>query len=257
VSLRVTEWAGPSPSVVCLHGLAGHSREWDALAAVLDGRVLAPDLRGHGWSDWAQSYSVDAHVRDVAVVVEELVGGPAIVVGHSLGGIVAMSLAADHPDLVEGLVVVDIGSELPDDAVAQALNSDDRPDSFPDPQAAVAALRDRNPFSVDESLQRRVTYGLVERSPDRWIWRHDPSAEVPQPDALEGMWERWCAVRTPSLVVRGEHSPWLTPDLMARMAEARADVDVVSIAGAGHNAHTDQPDPFHQAVIAWLVHTAG
>jgi hypothetical protein len=90
---RRRNWVRPVPREpshlrLDLHGLAGHAREWDRMARAFDDlHVLAVDLRGHGSSDWADSYAVDAYVHDVEGVVERVVSGPVMVVGHSLGGI--------------------------------------------------------------------------------------------------------------------------------------------------------------------------
>ena len=217
-----------------------------------DLRVLAVDYRGHGSSDWADSYAVDAYVDDVEAVIERVQLGPVMVVGHSLGGIVGMWLAARRPHLVERLVVVDIGPELPASAVAQMLARSDRPTVFDGPEAAFVALRAANPFASDDVIRGRVAHGVVESSPGSWTWRHDPLVQVPRSDALEGLWEIWRASTAPTLVVRGEHSPYVTTELMHRMVTARPHADGVTIPGAGHNAHTDQLDAFHSVVGGWL-----
>jgi pimeloyl-ACP methyl ester carboxylesterase len=88
---RRRNWVRPVPREpshlrLDLHGLAGHAREWDRMARAFDDlHVLAVDLRGHGSSDWADSYAVDAYVHDVEGVVERVVSGPVMVVRHSLG----------------------------------------------------------------------------------------------------------------------------------------------------------------------------
>nr|WSZ16890.1 alpha/beta hydrolase [Streptomyces canus] len=104
---------GPEPSVLLLHGLAGHLGEWDDLAGRLESsgrRVVSYDARGHGESTRRPaSVTRAAHVEDAATLLRELDLAPAILVGQSLGGHTAMLLAADHPGLVHSLVLVEAG----------------------------------------------------------------------------------------------------------------------------------------------------
>lgn len=107
--LNVIE-AGAGKPLVILHGLLGSSRNWGGIASKLgEGRrVLALDLPNHGASPWTEVMDYPSMAREVARFIDEHVGGPAAVVGHSMGGKVAMTLALTRPELVERLVVVDI-----------------------------------------------------------------------------------------------------------------------------------------------------
>jgi len=255
---HVVVWPGASPAVVALHGLAGHAREWDALALSLPGRrVVAPDLRGHGASDRADDYRLGTFARDVADLIERCELAPAVVIGHSLGGAVAMALAAERPDLLVGLVVVDIGPEIPAASLEQlAARQQQRPTTFTDPAAAVASLRATNPFATDDALEHRVRHGLVEAGAGRWSWRHDPALYRPgRPDPAD-LWDLWTRSSTPALVVRGEHSLYLDEPLAERMAAARQDVDLAVIADSGHNVPTDRPEAFGALVARWMQDAA-
>lgn len=105
----------PLPAVVLVHGITASHRAWPAIAAALPGRrVIAPDLRGRGRSNGLPGpYGMAAHADDVAAVVRALAEGPAVVVGHSMGGFVSLVLTHRHPDLVERLVLVDGGLPIP------------------------------------------------------------------------------------------------------------------------------------------------
>jgi pimeloyl-ACP methyl ester carboxylesterase len=109
VRLRVWDFGGAGPAVLPLHGLAGHAREWAATATWLAERrrVVTFDARGHGQSSRCpDDVGRDALVADAAFVLGALRLGPAVVVGQSLGGLTALSLAARRPELVRGLVPV-------------------------------------------------------------------------------------------------------------------------------------------------------
>ena len=118
VALSVVEWRCPSPvapAVVLLPGTGLTARSWDAVAASVcaSRTVLAVDLRGHGESGWPGEYSIALMARDVGALLQRLGGPPVDVVGHSLGGLVAMRVAAAQPGLVRRLVLEDVGMPHP------------------------------------------------------------------------------------------------------------------------------------------------
>jgi lipase len=98
---------GPDRSarVLAIHGLTGHGRRWETLAHdhLPDVAIVAPDLLGHGRSSWDAPWTIDANVAALAALLD----APALVVGHSFGGAIALNLAANHPELVTGLVLLD------------------------------------------------------------------------------------------------------------------------------------------------------
>src|SRR5690606_27659276 len=111
--LHHRESGSGTPPVIVLHGIMGHAREWDVLVAALATRhrVVAVDQRGHGESDWATEYTATAMGRDVAGLVERHGLAPVDLIGHSLGGMVAAVCAAERPELVRRLVLVDVGPD--------------------------------------------------------------------------------------------------------------------------------------------------
>jgi lipase len=112
--LRVATWAGTGAPVLAIHGITSSSRSWPLLAQELDRLVVAPDLRGRGRSNALPGpVGLVAHAGDCAAALRAVTDEPAIVVGHSMGGFVAVVLAAQHPDLVRALVLVDGGLPFP------------------------------------------------------------------------------------------------------------------------------------------------
>lgn len=157
VRLNVAEWgAGPaSPPLLLLHGLA---TRWQAVSPLAPGLVgdwhlIAPDLRGHGGSARTGHYSIAHFTGDVAALVTDRAIPPLVVYGHSLGGLVALSLAAEHPTLVRAVVVAD-------SAVFAQHHGDDR-SSVP---AAVAHLLDTTgppPKYVDTAVMEAFRGGRL------------------------------------------------------------------------------------------------
>lgn len=110
IRLHVKEDGDPDrPPIVLLHGVIASHRTWDWIVPLLSDRyrVLRLDFRGHGTSDSLPSYELADYVTDAVAVCEQVAGQPCPVIGHSLGGLVALSLAKLRPDLVSSLVLED------------------------------------------------------------------------------------------------------------------------------------------------------
>jgi len=104
------EAAGPGPALVILHGLTGSHAEFLHLVPELarQAHVYVFDLRGHGRSEWTTTgYQIADYGRDVITFLQQIVGQPAIVLGHSLGGLVSTWLAANKPHLLQGIILED------------------------------------------------------------------------------------------------------------------------------------------------------
>ncbi|WP_072687910.1 alpha/beta fold hydrolase [Rhodococcus marinonascens] len=101
--------AEDGPEILALHGVTGHGRRWEAMAAdqLPDARWISPDLRGHGRSTWAPPWNLEAHVSSLIDTLDTHARGPVLVVGHSFGGALALHLARAVPDRVRGLVLLD------------------------------------------------------------------------------------------------------------------------------------------------------
>ena len=132
IRIHIAEWKGDGPPVVMIHGLTANCMCWDVLAESLgeDHHLIAPDLRGRGRSDHPQSgYSVENHAGDVLALLDdmELAGsekkpGP-ILMGHSLGAVIALAVAAKKPEAVSKIILLDGGGILsPEETRAVVLS---------------------------------------------------------------------------------------------------------------------------------------
>jgi lipase len=113
--LRVYHYGPAEPiRVLAIHGLTGHGKRWRTLATryLPDVAIAAPDLLGHGRSSWAAPWTIEANVAALAALLECDADGPVVVVGHSFGGALALQLAATRPDIVGGLVLLDVAAGL-------------------------------------------------------------------------------------------------------------------------------------------------
>src|SRR5512135_469243 len=107
IELHFLEGPPAGPPLILLHALFSKWREFSVLIPGLEqiAHVFALDLRGHGQSGRAGSYRIESFVSDLAAFIKDHVGKPAVVLGHSLGGMIALMLGASHPDLVRALVI--------------------------------------------------------------------------------------------------------------------------------------------------------
>ncbi len=159
--------------VLAIHGLTGHGQRWQHLAGFLpELTIAAPDVLGHGRSSWAAPWTIDANVRALAALLDERADGPAVVVGHSFGGAIALHLAAARPDRVAGLVLLDPaagldGSWMRDIAEAM-LSSPDYPDAEEARmEKATGSWADVNADLLDAELGEH----LIELPGGRFGWR--------------------------------------------------------------------------------------
>ena len=239
--------ARPRPSVLLLHGLAGHLGEWDDLAGRLRSaghRVVAYDARGHGESTRRPaSVSRAAHVEDAVTLLRDLDLAPAILIGQSMGGHTAMLLAADHPELVRSLVLVEAGPAGPNPELPGAIAG--WLESWPLPFASLAAATD---FLGHAAWAR----GLEKRA-DGLRPRFDRATLVATTAELaaDGYWPQWSQVRCPTLLVRGA-SGTMKPAEAAEMVTRRPDTRTAVVPGAAHDVHLDQPELLHSHIERFL-----
>lgn len=132
VELQLAVWEGDGSQILCVHGLTANCRCWDAMVTGLSPqhKILAYDLRGRGLSDKpSHGYSEEHHISDLLCLMDDLALNRAVLMGHSLGGYIAMGFAAQYPERVEKLILLDAGGDLPqehwdrvDTAIKPALN---------------------------------------------------------------------------------------------------------------------------------------
>ena len=174
-TLHLRRYGPPGPAqVLMIHGLTGHGARWHRLAGVhlAEIGVLAPDLIGHGRSTYAAPWSIDANVTALAGLIENEAAGPVVVVGHSFGCAVALHLAAQCPDLVSGLVLLDPAVALDGRwmrEVAEAtLSSPDYTDrAEARTEKATGSWADVPPADLDEDIDEH----LIALPNGRFGWR--------------------------------------------------------------------------------------
>jgi pimeloyl-ACP methyl ester carboxylesterase len=207
------------------------------------------DLRGHGDSDRASDYRIETMAADTARLLEERAPAPADVLGHSIGGTVAWTLAATRPELVRRLIIED---QRPAGDSRHASYWKKWMDAWPwtlsSQEAGLAYLRAhrRSPAWWAPSL--------IPIGDGRWGWAFDRAAIAAMIGDLHARsdWDVLTRLRAPTLVIRGAESVHVKPAVAARMAEAIPDARVVTIAGADHWVNR-RVEPYAEGVIEFLT----
>jgi esterase len=258
------EWgSGQSANMVLLHGGNSAAADWETVAAAFaDGyRVLAPDLRGRGFSDWDpnQDYTVAATMVDVEAWRVQLGLAHLVLAGHSFGAVVGLAYAARYPSYVDRLLLLDGGPlphRSPEEHAARRPALADIPLAFPSWQAALDWQTARNPAISDEFHQLLARNHFVGQPDGSVTWRSDLRGQVKWArdgdHMMDDQWPFVRALRCPTVVVRGGASPLFGADIARRMVETNAHVSVVEIANAGHSVHHEKPAEVIAAIRQFL-----
>jgi pimeloyl-ACP methyl ester carboxylesterase len=239
--------------LLILHGFLEQSAAWDRVARALpERRVVVPDHRGHGLSDHIGpgcTYHFWDYVGDVDAVIDDL-GGPVDLVGHSMGGSMAVLVAALLPNKVRKLVLIE-GLGPPDGEsglIAQArLALDHRRSPFrhrpvADVPEAVQRMMMANP-DLDAETAHLLAERTLKPAPDGWVWTWDPRhrARAPQAFSLRQFLVFLGHIQASTLLIEGARSPYLhLPDLAARRA-AVSGAKLLTL-DAGHHPHHTCPE---------------
>jgi pimeloyl-ACP methyl ester carboxylesterase len=242
------------PPVVVLHGLLGSARNWSSFAKQLGAthRVFALDLRNHGASPWASEMSYDQMAEDVRAFPARRGLPAAAVIGHSMGGKVAMRLALTHGGQVERLVVVDVAP------VAYRRSFNAYIDAMRGLDLSGINRRSEADALLADKIQDRGVRGFLLQNlasgEDGLAWRVALQALADNMPELVGFPapgpdERY---EGPTLFVTGGRSDYVRPEHRAEILRLFPRAELVAIEGAGHWVHADAPERFLDVVGAFL-----
>jgi non-heme chloroperoxidase len=259
LTLHYLDWGTAGrPALVCLHGITQTAHSWDEVAPALarTHHVRALDQRGHGDSTWAPDgdYRITTQNHDVERFLQVIDAAPAVLVALSMGGLVALTLAARAPELVRALVVVDIAPEVQRggvDNIRSFVAATDELDTFED---FVQRAHSFNPRRSLANIRDRLRHNLKQLPSGRWTWKYDPELRNPARvgDALGDLWAEVAKIRCPVLIVRGGESDILAPEVATRFGGI-VKAEVRTVAGAGHSVMGDNPSGFLAAVEPFLA----
>jgi pimeloyl-ACP methyl ester carboxylesterase len=256
--LRVSYLSSGAPvrgTLVLLHGSGLTARTWTALIGLLgpDYRCVAPDLRGHGDTDWpaAPDYDLADFGSDVIGLLHQLDVRRPVLVGMSLGGLIALHLAAGG-FAADALVLVDCGPRM----VARPAPEFLRRHSYPSLDEAVAAALRFNPRRSADLLSRSLAQNMVRSASGAWSWKWDPrridGAHARRTQA-EDLWAGLAGITCPTLVVRGADSETFPRASAEELRAALPHGVLDTVNGAGHNVQGDNPVGLAASVSRFLA----
>jgi pimeloyl-ACP methyl ester carboxylesterase len=247
-------WPGAGPPTLLLHGIGNYGRYWDLFADAVAGRLalVAPDARGHGESGRpADGYTAADFTADALAVLDAEGIERAVVVGHSMGGLHSINLAARHPERVRALVIVDASPDpLPAGAERAQRLLTGRPERFRNRSAARAYLERTSPGYPAAVYDNRLAFAFRDENGEV-VWRSEPAAlerimsgRMP----TEDRWDALSSIACPTLVVRGTRSNVLSEDVARQMVQTLADGRLMEV-DAGHNVPLDRPRELADAAV--------
>ena len=273
--LHYVDWGNPTaPPLLLVHGGRDHCRNWDWVAEQLraDWHIIAPDLRGHGDSQWSTdgNYSISSYVYDLAQLIHQQELAPVTIIAHSLGGNIALRYAGIYPDKVKKLVAIEGLGPSPKILEERTRKTiADRMQIWIDEQRKLAGRSARRYASIEEAFKRMqaenkhltpaqarhlTQHGVNQNEDGTYSWKFDnyvrvfPPYDMRKAD-LELLWSR---IACPTLLIYGKES-WASNPRDDGRVEHFKNADVVSFAGAGHWVQHDKLPEFIALMRTFLA----
>lgn len=254
-TIHATEVGTEGPRVVWLHGLFGQGRNFTQIAKALtpDLRSVLVDLPNHGKSAWSEDPSYEAVADTVADWLSRTYDGASHLVGHSMGGKVAMVLALRHPELVEKLVVADISPAVSEGAgeFEHLLDSLARIDL--DSIERRGEADEQLAQWVDDERVRGFLLQNLRTTPDGFTWQANLQLLRRELGIIGGFPDLDATFDHPVLWVAGGRSDYVQPEHVEVMKRLFPRTTSVTIKGAGHWVHSEKPEAFTSAIRAFLL----
>ncbi len=239
-------WGANTPHLVLLHGGAQNAHTYDTLALALGVDLIALDLPGHGHSDGGRDgvLSPASMAEDVIVAISELCDGPITLVGMSLGGMVAMHVATQAPELIARVGFVDITPGVNQEKAQHITAFINGPQGFESFEDLLARTMEHNPTRDVKSLRRGILHNAVQLDDGTWIWRwaRHRSGPMDVPSRPSDLWGLLASIKQPALLIRGMSPGSVVDDDDEATFLATAQNGAVRrVERAGHSVQGDQP----------------
>jgi len=277
--LHYVDWGNPhKPPLLMLHGGRDHCRNWDWTAAALreHWHVIAPDLRGHGDSQWSTdaNYTMAGYVYDLAQLIHQQKLAPVTIIAHSLGGNITLRYAGIYPETVARLVVIEgLGpgpARLAEYAARSIVTRFDEwireqrglagrlPRRYATIEDAFKRMQEENPHLTAEQARHLTVHGANQNEDGTYSWKFDnyvrafPPYDMSRRD-IQLLWSR---ITCPTLLLHGRESRWAGDPATDGRAALFPNARAVGIDGAGHWLHHDRLDEFLTIVREFLSEDA-
>jgi pimeloyl-ACP methyl ester carboxylesterase len=274
--LHYVDWGNENaPALLLIHGGRDHCRNWDWVAERLSDRyhTIAPDLRGHGDSEWATggSYNEINYVYDIAQLVLQKQMTPVTIIAHSLGGSIALLYSGIFPETVKKVVAIEglgpspeMQSRWRETAIDERVrgwiqskreNAGRLPRKYVTIEDAITRMQDENKHLNAEQARHLTIHGAVQNEDGTYSWKFDNTVRMGSGPAGLSVEEQrfiWSKITAPVLLVRGMES-WASDPVSDGRIKHFKNAKLANIERAGHWSHHDQLDKFMEHVEVFLA----
>jgi pimeloyl-ACP methyl ester carboxylesterase len=264
--LHYVDWGNESaPPLLLVHGGRDHCRNWDWVATALRDRyhIIAPDLRGHGDSQWmvGGTYEFNDYVYDIAQLIHQKKLAPLTIISHSMGGAISLRYTGLYPETVKKLVVIEgLGpspkmiaerlTETPDNRVRKWIDelrqlSARLPRRYASIEEAYKRMQGENPHLSPERARHLTVHGVNQNEDGTYSWKFDNYVRAFSPNGFDEKTTAllWSRITCPTLLIRGTES-WASDPVADGRAKHFKNAEIVAVEGAGHWVHHDKLDEF-------------
>ena len=267
--LHYLDWGNEDAAdLLLVHGIHDHCHSWDWLAQFLRRHyhIVAPDLRGHGDSEWTlgSPYAYLEYVQDIAQLVRQRRLTPVTMVAHSLGGTIASIYAGAFPEAVKALVIIEgVGiyprrAGSPSDRLRGWIDANHAlagrsPRRYPTLEGAYQRMQDTNPHLSPEQARHLTIHGSNQNEDGTFTWKFDNYTRAPRPYDIsdEDMVTLWQRIECPVLIINSRQG---YPHRIGQNDSLRhfQNATLREIDDAGHWTHHDQIDACADAIARFL-----
>jgi len=247
---------GSGSPIIILHGLFGMSDNWVTFGKQLANNfeVFIPDLRNHGRSPHSSEFDYDFMQNDLKEFINEQKLEEVILIGHSMGGKVAMNFALNSPEFVKKLVVLDVSpvsaTPLPEIMqIIEAVNTLDL-DKF--------NSREEIKYQLDGTIEKRKIVEFLMKNVQRWdsnsfAWKFNVAAISDKLAIIASGIETEIVFNKPSLFIGGDKSQYLTGDNIYQIFQIFPEAKLEVIKNAGHWLHVDAPEELLEMIREFIA----
>ena len=251
--IHFLKWGTDGPKLVFIHSMGMDARGFDITSRALSGeyQILALDILDHGDSESPKEpVSLPEHADIMRKAYMKMGFKPNVLVGHSVGGMMGMVLAADHPKDFNGMVLVDIA---PFTMSGEGRSNQPRPqpvNEYESLEEARAYFKERYGDFVDEAVENRLQYGLIKG--DDGIYRRKPTGDAIRGGLSTDLWPYVERMKGPIFLMKGGTSNLVTPETLNRMKRLLRDLQVATFDGVGHMIPQGKPEEFERHLRNYL-----
>ena len=242
--------------LIMLHGMRSYAQAWNDVAdqLITDFDVYALDQRGRGESDWSSdhNYETQAYVDDLTNFINTKGFNNLCLMGHSMGGVNSIVFASKHPEMVESLVIVDIGPSASTSTGGARINQEliDTPKEFDSLEDVKIFWRKQRPLISEHALNERVNFTIKQLDSGKYGFKWDVQGIAKGRIRADGeyMWDCVRKIKCPTLLIRGAESDILQHEVATQMIKENHNITLIEIPDATHYVYDDQLALFNREV---------